>query len=86
MDETYIMNDVKEACCYVSSNFKSDLETCRYDSPLKDSVSSDLTVHVDLTLRATRLFRNISFPTCRQIGKAGYVDLMILLPKLTKFL
>ncbi|RDB14700.1 Actin-like protein ARP6 [Hypsizygus marmoreus] len=29
MDETYIMNDVKESCCYVSTNFKSDLEMCR---------------------------------------------------------
>ncbi|KAG6813018.1 hypothetical protein H0H92_014756 [Tricholoma furcatifolium] len=29
MDETYIMNDVKESCCYVSQNFKSDLEICR---------------------------------------------------------
>ena len=30
MDETYVMNDVKESCCYVSSNFKQDLEICRY--------------------------------------------------------
>ncbi|KAF8228073.1 actin-related protein Arp6 [Tricholoma matsutake] len=29
MDETYIMNDVKESCCFVSQNFKDDLETCR---------------------------------------------------------
>ena len=29
MDETYIMNEVKEACCYVSLNFAQDLETCR---------------------------------------------------------
>ncbi|KAF8074027.1 actin-related protein Arp6 [Lyophyllum atratum] len=29
MDETYIMNDVKESCCYVSQNFRSDLEICR---------------------------------------------------------
>ncbi|KAG6898393.1 hypothetical protein C0992_004103 [Termitomyces sp. T32_za158] len=29
MDQTYIMNDVKEACCYVSQNFRNDLETCR---------------------------------------------------------
>ena len=29
MDETYIMNDVKESCCFVSSNYKDDLETCR---------------------------------------------------------
>lgn len=29
MDETYIINDVKEQCCYVSSNFKQELDTCR---------------------------------------------------------
>ncbi|KAF5377934.1 hypothetical protein D9615_006717 [Tricholomella constricta] len=32
MDETYIMNDVKESCCYVSQSFKSDLEICRLNS------------------------------------------------------
>ena len=29
MDETHIMNEVKEACCYVSEDFATDLETCR---------------------------------------------------------
>ena len=29
MDETYIMNQVKESCCFVSSNYKQDIETCR---------------------------------------------------------
>ena len=29
MDETYIMNHAKEACCYVSTQFIADLETCR---------------------------------------------------------
>ncbi|KAJ7582804.1 actin-related protein Arp6 [Mycena floridula] len=31
MDETYIMNEVKEECCFVSTDFKGDLETCRVD-------------------------------------------------------
>ncbi|KAI0301094.1 actin-like protein ARP6 [Multifurca ochricompacta] len=31
MEETYIMNDVKEKCCYVSTQFAVDLETCRSD-------------------------------------------------------
>ncbi|KII90669.1 hypothetical protein PLICRDRAFT_174052 [Plicaturopsis crispa FD-325 SS-3] len=31
MEETYIMNQVKETCCYVSTNFKGDLEACRVD-------------------------------------------------------
>ncbi|KAH9980073.1 actin family [Lactifluus volemus] len=31
MEETYIMNDVKEKCCYVSTQFVADLEACRID-------------------------------------------------------
>ncbi|KAI9508411.1 actin-domain-containing protein [Russula earlei] len=31
MEETYIVNDVKEKCCYVSTQFSADLETCRSD-------------------------------------------------------
>ena len=30
MDQTYIMDDVKEKCCYVSSVFKADMELSRY--------------------------------------------------------
>lgn len=29
MDETYIINDIKETCCYISTNYKEDLEVCR---------------------------------------------------------
>ncbi|EIW59290.1 actin-like protein Arp6 [Trametes versicolor FP-101664 SS1] len=29
MDETHIINEVKEACCFVSEDFKRDLEACR---------------------------------------------------------
>jgi actin-related protein 6 len=29
MDETYIMNHVKEICCFVTQDFKKDLEACR---------------------------------------------------------
>jgi actin-related protein 6 len=29
MEETYVMNQVKEQCCFVTSNFAGDLETCR---------------------------------------------------------
>ncbi|KAH8091034.1 actin-related protein Arp6 [Cristinia sonorae] len=29
MDETYVINEVKEACCYVSQNFKQELELCK---------------------------------------------------------
>ncbi|KAH7885477.1 actin family [Phlebopus sp. FC_14] len=37
MDETYIMNRVKEACCYVSTQFLADLEICR-SRPKKNSI------------------------------------------------
>ena len=30
MEETYIVNDVKEKCCYVSTQFSADLEACRF--------------------------------------------------------
>lgn len=29
MDETYIMNHVKETCCFVTQDFNKDLESCR---------------------------------------------------------
>jgi len=31
MEETYIVNDVKEKCCYVSTQFSADLEASRAD-------------------------------------------------------
>ncbi|CAG8505580.1 11341_t:CDS:2 [Acaulospora colombiana] len=36
MDQTYVMNEVKESCCYVSQDFLTDLETCRNtrDNPI----------------------------------------------------
>ena len=34
MDQTYIMNDVKERCCYVSSSYNKDLDECKYVSCL----------------------------------------------------
>lgn len=30
MDQTYIMDDVKEKCCYVSADLKADMELSRY--------------------------------------------------------
>jgi actin-related protein 6 len=29
MSETFIVNEIKEACCFVSRSFASDLELCR---------------------------------------------------------
>lgn len=30
MEETHVMNEVKETCCYVSSDTHRDLEICRW--------------------------------------------------------
>ncbi|KAH9949784.1 actin family [Amylocystis lapponica] len=38
MEETYIINDVKESCCYVSMDYKRDLEACRADPHKNDIV------------------------------------------------
>jgi actin-related protein 6 len=37
MDETFIMNHVKESCCFVSLDVARDLETCRWVSFRRDS-------------------------------------------------
>jgi hypothetical protein len=29
MDETYLVNQIKEQCCFVSEHFKEDIETVR---------------------------------------------------------
>jgi actin-related protein 6 len=29
-DETHVVNEVKEACCYVSMDWKRDVEICKY--------------------------------------------------------
>ena len=29
VDQTHIVNAVREACCYISMDYKSDLETCK---------------------------------------------------------
>jgi actin-related protein len=49
MEETYIVNDVKEKCCYVSTQFAADLEACRFAPPVRPSPSSvDLSSSVTL--------------------------------------
>uniref|UniRef100_A0A0W0GCX3 Actin-like protein ARP6 n=1 Tax=Moniliophthora roreri TaxID=221103 RepID=A0A0W0GCX3_MONRR len=48
MEETYIMNDVKERCCYVSQDFRQDLEVTRRDPKntiVQQYVLPDLTIN-----------------------------------------
>lgn len=30
MDETYLVNQIKEQCCFISEHFKKDIETVRW--------------------------------------------------------
>ncbi|KIY51520.1 actin-domain-containing protein [Fistulina hepatica ATCC 64428] len=47
MDETHIINHAKETCCFVSLDFKSDIETCRLPANpiLREYILPDLTVN-----------------------------------------
>ncbi|KAL6303887.1 actin-like protein Arp6 [Sparassis latifolia] len=49
MDETYIMNDIKESCCYVSTNFIRDLEithaNSRNNEIVQEYILPDFSVH-----------------------------------------
>ncbi|KAF9013049.1 actin family [Cyathus striatus] len=49
MDETYIMNQIKEACCFVSGDFAGDLRKCRYNpkgnSIIQEYILPDLSKH-----------------------------------------
>jgi len=38
MEETYLINDVKEQLCYVSQNFKKDLETTKHKKKRKSNL------------------------------------------------
>lgn len=44
MNETYIMNHVKESCCFLTSDFSRDLEACRVSNTIvQEYVLPDLT-------------------------------------------
>jgi hypothetical protein len=81
MEETYIVNDVKEKCCYVSTQFSADLETCRFASFFKSSraCSTYQRQHSGLIRAVIRLSRNMCSPTFREVGTVTYADLMACL-------
>ncbi|KAG8214390.1 actin-domain-containing protein [Butyriboletus roseoflavus] len=59
MDETYIMNHAKEACCYISTQFIADLEICR-STPKQNSVVMEY------------LLPNFSINRAGEIRRPGY--------------
>ncbi|KDQ62817.1 hypothetical protein JAAARDRAFT_122230 [Jaapia argillacea MUCL 33604] len=56
MDETYIMNNVKESCCFISTNYNRDLETCRLD-PKKNAIVQEYILPDFATNREGRIRR-----------------------------
>jgi hypothetical protein len=77
MEETYIVNDVKEKCCYVSRQFAADIETCRFATFFRSR-------HVNLTYQpqhsgligaVIRSSRNMFSPTFREIVRVTYASL-----------
>ncbi|RPD77652.1 actin-like protein Arp6 [Lentinus tigrinus ALCF2SS1-7] len=56
MEETYIMNEIKEACCFVSEDFAKDLETCRArptrNPIVQDYIFPDYSAHRPGRIRA----------------------------------
>lgn len=89
MDETYIMNHVKETCCYVSTQFGKDLDICRYvlfsmyiciDHPHIDDGRNE-----GVTRRPIQSFRNTSYPISRQTARGEYGIRTTLLLKRIRF-
>lgn len=88
MEETYIVNDVKEKCCYVSTQFAVDLEACKFVfPPVRPSRVSRLIVHpfsgpIRVGIRSSR---NTCFRTSREIGTATYASLTACLLTASRF-
>ncbi|KAI7872701.1 actin-related protein 6 [Spinellus fusiger] len=75
MEETYIINQVKEACCYISQDIVSDLGTCRKsyreNSIIQEYVLSDFTQNSHGYIRpkkmTERMPKNTEDPAAEQI-------------------
>jgi hypothetical protein len=76
MEETYIVNDVKEKCCYVSKQFAADIETCRFATFFR-SRHANLTYqpHSGLIGVVIRSSKNMCSPTFREIVRVTYASL-----------
>jgi hypothetical protein len=77
MEETYIVNDVKEKCCYVSRQFAADLETCRFATFFRSRHvnSTYQPQHSGLIGVVIRSSRNMCSQTFREIARATYANL-----------
>lgn len=69
MEHTYVMNEVKEACCYVSNSFAEDLEACQCAYIPAERIWYLTDKYTGCILARIPSFRSTSFPTSAQIGE-----------------
>lgn len=69
-DETAVVNAVREACSYVSMDWKRDLELCKWVPTLFLLCARSLSAAGGIR-GVTRLCRNMSFPTFRPGARLG---------------
>ena len=68
MEETHIMNDVKERCCFVSTQFAADLEACRFALlGWPSRVHATYQPRRSGVIKITELCRNTCFQTSQEI-------------------
>ena len=75
MEETHIMNDVKEKCCFVSTQFAADLEACRFALAWPSRVHATYRPRHSGGIKITGLCRNTCFQTSREIEAGTSVSL-----------
>ena len=67
MDETHVMNQMKEDVCYVSLDFNKDMETAKYANFTLSEYFKyklpDISMHVITTFRMDRLFTKALGPS-----------------------
>ena len=78
MEETHIMNDVKEKCCFVSTQFAADLEACRFALlGWPSRVCATYRPRCSGVIRITGLCRNTSFQISRETEAGTSASLTI---------
>jgi hypothetical protein len=78
MEETHVMNEVKEKCCFVSTQFAADLEACRFALlGWPSRVHATYRSRRSGVIKITGLCKNTSFQTSREIEAGTSASLTI---------